>query len=435
MSDCVHRFRRVSRQPLAAALLLASFGTAVRAARADWPQTIPFAITTLDDGGAFAKIGLTPAGEPCIAYQGGGAVKFIVRDHGTWTPPQVIETVNSQFISLAVDGSGQPHVSYGYGGILKYATHANAWWEIDTVAVGGGFVSAAIALDRIGHPHVAYYDLIRETFWYASKDSGRWSSVRIPGGGQFCAMAIGTSDEPVIVANASPIIYTWHDGNGWHSEDVEPGYYPSVGIDSTGISWMSYSTGGMLAIASRSTGSWARDLSAPSLPYTSGTSLAFDQSGNPWVGCYSSMFQTLRLAYRRDGNWSSQVVDSIAQGSDCSLTLSNDGWPRLTYAYSGRLRYAEGPIGLGVTAPPAPSAISAFPSPAHRGGLVTLPWNDSGSGARLTAFDIFGRVAHVEDLAESSSRWRVPSRLNPGVYLLRVRGRALRRDLRIVIAD
>ena len=75
------------------------------------------------------------------------------------------------------------------------------------------------------------------------------------------------------------------------------------------------------------------------------TSIAIDGLGNPAISYYDTYNGALKFAYKRDGNWHIEWVDTVGDvGEFTSLAIDSTGRPHISYydRTNGQVKYAVG---------------------------------------------------------------------------------------------
>ena len=151
----------------------------------------------------------------------------------------------------------RPLLAAMFASWLVLALTLPAWsqstWQTEVVDDGGGTEdvgrSASLALDRSGNLHIAYYNMSRDTLWYAfrEKDSNRWSKMPVEGHtGSYLSLALDSLGHPHISCVdkwEDGLHYDYYDGKTWHGQIIDPlrvDYYNSIQLDANDHPRISY---------------------------------------------------------------------------------------------------------------------------------------------------------------------------------------------------
>jgi hypothetical protein len=178
---------------------------------------------------------------------------------------------------------------------------------VETVDVlGDGTPYFSVAADGQGNPHIAYFDIVNTDLMYAVKRGPGWvvETVDDYGAGLYARIAVDAQGNPHICYWSVPtqeLTYAVKLAGEWQ-------------IDHTGIG-------------------------------DKPLSLAIDKQGNPHVGLIdvtAPVLYDLHYAFKQEGSWVVEIVDTTAVISDGSMALDGQGVPHLAYRRSNaqELRYA-----------------------------------------------------------------------------------------------
>jgi len=248
----------------------------------------------VDAGGFVLSLAYDASGNPHLAYDWGGQIKYAYRSGGAW---HVMSVDAGWYPSLALNSDGQPCISYAGGDYstssLKYARWTGSAWSIQTVDARtkvGAYTS--LDLDSQGHPHISYADRNNYTLKYATFDGAHW------------------------------ITETIDTGMTYASE------HSSLALDNNDIPHIAYYAGGDLRYASRTGGVWTKETVDSAGTTGFFCSLAFDSHNKPHISYWSATGWQVKYATRPDATW--QITD-VAVGSYTSLDLDPAGHPHLIY--------------------------------------------------------------------------------------------------------
>ena len=226
----------------------------------------------------------------------------------------VSETVDSsgdvgRFASMEISGDGRPRISYFdfTNGRLKYAERREDGWHIEALTPFpcSGWYSS-LALDSAGRPHIAFTSCATFNLYYARRDdSGNWTFETLDSAGDvglYCSLRIH-NDLPRIS------YYDRSAGNLKYAEKSDTGVWSITVVDSSPRSGLD-------------------------------TSLALDAAGRPHITYWDQGNGDLKYAFRQDGLWVVEIVDSEGwAGYESSLSVTDR--PRVSYAGAAGLRFAE----------------------------------------------------------------------------------------------
>jgi hypothetical protein len=310
------------------------------------------------------SLALDEMDQPHISYVHDHNLKHAWRNGVDWQT----ETLDSSFSSapsLALDGLGRPHISYSldHDEIVKYAWHDGADWHTERVGQAGNrdyCLSSSLALDEAGQPHIGFQgehcDLV-----YAQRDGTEWQMETVDECstvGPVTSLAVGRLDQPQVGYERRGIRYAWEDEGAWHIALVDGADGGDVtlaldGADQPHLAygrWVGGWVGGTLEHAWRDGGTWHVETVAEggceqcSFRYQS---LAVDGSGQPYISYCIWLrgfnCEGLRYAWRDDGTWNTEVVESGNVGDYSSLAVDELGRPHISYFDSGYgdLKYAR----------------------------------------------------------------------------------------------
>lgn len=359
------------------------------------------------DVGTYASLALDAAGQPRIAYIGGGA-RYAAYDGTSWST----ETVDPSGVagtSLQLDAAGRPHISYVGATGLSYAFYDGAAWAIALVDPAATDDYTSLDLDSLGRPHIAY--LAVSDLRYAYFDGGDWftETVHTMGAG-YPSLALDSADLPHIGYTVTScahycypmLVHAWNDGVSWNEDGVDNvgGWYERMVLDTTDHPHFAYRDGGGYPpfgypmYAREEDGGWANIVVDGSSWVSKGyTSLALDGAGRPHIAyCGGLGWEGSSLRYASpDGTaWVTETVDTLAPAYP-SLALDAQGYAHIAYYDSthGGLRYARqacNPIEtVSITGPVSqPLGITALYTATYTPVTATAPafaWDNGAVGA------------------------------------------------------
>ncbi len=255
-------------------------------------------IQTVDSGKSVhtgISVDLDPNGDPGISY----GWKKLYYSH--WNPDtqswdrEVVETgPRNDVTSLVFDSAGNPHIAYYGGGSLKHATKSSGSWTITTVDQGAGAKYKDIALDGSGNPMIVYSDDADGDGWldsakFARYSGGQWNIEDLDTGargtGIFTTVAIAGDGEPSVVyqidyGTTADVVYRHWDvsSSSWSTaETIYSAQYPGdycLAFNSDGVPYVSFSEGGKVRLAYKAESVWEVEIVGPGCNYV--TSLHLD---------------------------------------------------------------------------------------------------------------------------------------------------------------
>jgi subtilisin family serine protease len=192
-------------------------------------------------------------------------------------------------------------------------------WVYEPIDGPGRGQYPSIVLDASGNPRISYFDQTGGHLYYAVRTGSGWTTTLVDDNGRCglgTSLALTSAGEPCIsyVERTSflsgHLRFAYHDGAGWHREDIAPIGAPDVGertvlaLDASGAPRIAFYDGNQVPnsycvrVASRGApGSpWTFDTPEPGSMEWSGFDMVLDSAGNP------------RLAMIRFGTiWSGQL--------------------------------------------------------------------------------------------------------------------------------
>jgi hypothetical protein len=342
-----------------------------------------WAIQTLDQTGAaniglFTSISLDGDARPAISYlhASNGTMRYIRRNRNTgWSNPQIVNSNVSRDVglatSLAISTSGVPFVSYldATSGLLKMARTYGSFWQI-TPLVSSPPSGLYSSIDVLGEsPRIAYYEQLNRNLMYAQYVGGSlWTGGRLDGYGdvgRYVSMEVDNTGVPHMAYydnSRKDLLYaSWNpqvSASGWYTQPVD--YINEVG-------WY--------------------------------TSIAVNDTNEPFISYYDQTTGSLRMAYRsRDVQaWITWVVDNIGLheeggvGAYSSIDIDDQGKPHISYydIENKTLKYAYwGGAWTGVPSPPAWIISTVDPALADVGRFSSLVVNDNDGTSHICYYDL-----------------------------------------------
>jgi hypothetical protein len=363
------------------------------------------------------------------------AAIYLSRVDGVWSGENAVE--NGYFDSnraLRFDAEGRPHI----GAVNWLAIRSETGWTTSFPAIGGDPWWMAMAIGTGGESRFCAVWAIGAGsytggFSYGYEQlSPNLFIPRTPG----CEMEFTSSGRPniVVVLNEGQPVTLWHNPKGtWKHEEIEPGLYPSIAIDTHSrvhVCYYSLPAHDLVYAVRTGPGTWLRETVDSEGEVGQSPSLSVDADGRVRISYYDASHGDLKFAMSQGIGtpWVVKTVDGLSSDVGQRSSLAVDGGVvHISYYDAGTstLRYAQLTGSLtGVDDSPAlrvPS-VRAVPNPFNPS--TTLEYTVPARGrVRVTVFDATGRV--VETLVDAD---RVPgayqvqyrARTASGVYFARV---------------
>ena len=277
---------------------------------------------------------------------------------GAWSDLAVSSTLSAQDrVSIVVDASGHAHLGFtdAGNGHPQYAQAGNAW-QVESVAPEVGY-GASLALDSNSTARIVFG---RSTaLRYASRATGAWSVVDVPGVGTSFEPALGLDSlgraHVVYLGPASQSLgYASDVGGSWSTATIEPtsagGWsYPALAIDGSGAVHVSYHDGanGGLKYATDKSGVWQTTVVDSASAVGGMTSIAIDAAGAVHIAYIDYGNSRLKYATNVGGSWHSFDLDNAGIGThswgDTSIGIDRNGRIYIVYFSGSALRYTTRP--------------------------------------------------------------------------------------------
>lgn len=263
--------------------------------------------------GGLSSLVFDNAGNPCIAFvdssdpienrlcfarRSGGWLTEVVADLG-WL---------ADYVSIAVSPGGQPCIAFcrtnESGVFLSFARRLGAGqWSIENVAPVGSVTGPSLAFTASGSAFIAF----------AESDSGTLRVARRVGSGWTVDVVDGASNNPAVP-------------------------YPALAIDKEGCPVVAYflqsSSSSVLKLAKFTGSSWAKQVVASfPVPVQVGhCAVSFTLAGMPLVPFQDPLTSSLKVAWRVDSGWLTEIVDSAPMtGVRPSILFNGSGDVYLCY--------------------------------------------------------------------------------------------------------
>lgn len=320
--------------------------------------------------GFYSKLRYAPDGKLKVGYRGHYDVRFAEFDGRNWQKQTIDTGAGSDAkIDMALDKDGNPHIIYHdwqYAYVYYVWSDGHDWHRstLDTLGSGGGFYQLSAQMDANNVFHAIYtakyQDYANLTYSYLPVGGERVGPTRPCDCGlsaKWNSITFDKNEKPVFgffIHNGEYLNVTYMDGGQWKNQAVDtaggtgklPGFYASIAHDTGDSFYLSYQDNdkkGLYMAYGTPGGTWTVEKidSMPSFTYfTTQSALVLGPDRTPyvvypWVESSDALVATkakLKLAYKKDGQWITQTVDSgEVVGEFPSIAISKDGLPAITY--------------------------------------------------------------------------------------------------------
>ncbi|MDH3346738.1 MAG: BNR repeat-containing protein, partial [Desulfobulbaceae bacterium] len=304
-----------------------------------------------------------------------GTIKYAKRVDTTWSTPEVVETVGSNYLfplftSISVDGTGTAHLIYGKQTGSRILDLQHAYWtgsawsttKVDS-SQGGmeiGSTGTSIAIDEQGNFHICYIDRGNyrgnSAVKYAYGNGTSWTISLIDAGTSPAtsvyehiapAIAVDGKGRPHVAYAFSEnysvyaLKYAYWNGTSWDiaTVDTVSAADVSIALDSEATPHISYRDRGSndLRYAYWDGNNWKPDKIYTTGGAGYGSSIAIDSNNNPHIS-FTKDYNSLYYAYW-DGSWNFLPI-APAEGGSTSIVLDSQDKPRISYMNTDALNYA-----------------------------------------------------------------------------------------------
>jgi hypothetical protein len=286
-----------------------------------------------------------------------------------WVVEPVDKGLVGEYASHVIESNGKVHIAYYdyINGNLRHAQKGPDGWLIETVdqeGTVGQYIS--MAKDKEDKIYISYRDQGKNRLKIAVLDGNNWN-IEVVDNEPFASL-----DTSIFVDDGGTVYigyYNFNQGylklatrsnNQWKIEVVDDGQkksnavggFPSVKVDSIGRIHISYidSVNYILKYAVKQDNTWNIEIVDDSESVSNFTSLALDQSGNPYISYTVDKRPNkpdLWLAKRIEGKWLVELVDTEeVAGNYCSLVLDDCSNIYITYSFMKKLKFAKNIHGL-----------------------------------------------------------------------------------------
>lgn len=322
-------------------------------------------ITTLDSIGPTSPgtcLALDSEGNPHVIYATADGLRYARKDGDEW----IINSVGTEgwYPKIAIDEDGIPHILFTIAALYYGYKEAGNWtWEyVDTADIG--FPDRDIVVDSSSRPHIAYS--LRgpgPTVKYGIRESGEWNLQPLEYAPQtgYVSLVLTSTGEPRIAYDVG-----WPEDNiklarlisgQWQIDYVDTTGElggASLAIDSNGCLHLAYFRVLRELLYGFYDVGWHFEIidsvNRPSFE----ASIALTAKDSPYV-CYNDgRSDNLRIGYRKQGNWFSELVDTTGRMAfSKSLKIDELREAHISYVNldSNYLKYAFSEVYTGVVDP------------------------------------------------------------------------------------
>lgn len=242
-------------------------------------------------------------------------------------------------VPAALAGCALAGTARGGPFVFETVEDAGSYQSVVSLAFSGSN-EAAVAYNRV--------DPVWSALYFASRTAGVWSVEVVdstPASGWSPSLAFDPGGQPWIAYGDPPYVKVAHPSpRGWIKEIAEylPGGYDfttsyhSLVFDAAGTPHLAYhyTEAEILGVdevhyATKVGSLWTVEVVDEGNSAGLFTSIALDPQGDPWIAYGTGHFLPLKLAHRKSGTWTLEVV--APGGSHTSLRVDDDGVPHLAH--------------------------------------------------------------------------------------------------------
>jgi len=393
---CIHDLKggeKIDKKPIVILLTLiftVIFAGAVSAADT-WENETVDSIGTV---GQYPSMDLDSSGTPHITYasETDDSLKYATRNSdGTWNIETITQTGAAVHSSLAIDSAGNPHVSF-YNSTSQDLIYANKsgsgpWNFFVLDSTGDVGRQSSLTLDNDGYPVISYSDSTNSALKLARWYGFYWTLETINtnvGSGISSSIDIDHWNNPnVCYFNAvAGLLQIATPGSPWNIQTVPVTYGPTVdysdnsivctGIEDIHVSCYESVSGVLMYLRRPPLSSWTSTEIVDNEFAGASNSLKLDSAGNPYISYFDGANNQLKIAYKVNGTWVNETVDSAdGAGYQTSLGLNAAGSPSIAYYDVGSfdLKYAY--LGSSSSSQSSTSSQSTSSETGNSNGLAT----------------------------------------------------------------
>ncbi|MFN0151422.1 MAG: FlgD immunoglobulin-like domain containing protein [bacterium] len=400
--------------------------------------------TEIVDPGAvsnsYTSLGVGRDGTLHVAYRKSTSAWYAVKRAGAWTTERIPYSTDVSMtvyqIALVLDHDDQPHVAFSmfYDGddytpaYVRYAKKTSGTWSVATISgcsIYGEIGGLELALDSRGCPAFVFI----ATDWcggdgvkYAyptGVDCQEWDVENVMPASclnnQFTAsLAFDAFDEPHVCLGCSqvPLQYASRSNAGWSFENIRPGSEGlsrggSLKFDSRGdpnVVFLSVA-GVDVGYSVKRNGAWTSELvDTPGNASPHVESLVLDSQERPhfWYVKWSGSNRDVHYALKRGSQWITSDVDTVNNfRGTASIELDGGGLPWIAYAGVGGVRVASVSTVIeraktdGVTAISEALELRVLPNPSVHGGVEIVYSGHLAQSVTVRIYDTSGRIVRT----------------------------------------
>ncbi len=342
-----------------------------------------------------AKLRYDSQGTPKVAYGIGSDVYYAELDGNVWKGRLADTACKYEAkLSLDLDAEGNPHIvheNWRYN-VIHYATWDGTEWTrkiLDTILdeTFGNFYGVSLKVDSKKDLHLFYPRMNSAADGHSGATYGRFGAdlnrvrrdplCNCGSSGKWAGLILDSKESPVIAyyTNSIEKVQVAHldAGGAWLSDTITAaefpgpnGQYASIGRDGSDSLYISHhnrDSAWLLMSSGRAGGPYKTEKVAPlgaNPLWIAPSPIAVTRSGTPYIaylsgkqeGQYRVSEGKLRIAWKKDGAWSTETVDSSATitGLFADIALNKDSLPSIVY-----FNYSKKQLWLAVARPTAPA--------------------------------------------------------------------------------